>query len=656
MKKLGVFVCHCGRNISGTVNIDEVVKEIGKYPGVVHCEDYKYVCSEPGQSLIKQRITEKELDAVVVACCSPTLHEDAFRKAAESAGINRYLLEIANIREQCSWVHTDPKEATAKAISIIKTIIEKTKLDEALCPKAISVTPRALVIGGGIAGIQAALDIANSGYEVLLVEKGPSIGGHMAQLSETFPTLDCSQCILTPKMVEVAQNDNINLYAYSEVEDISGSVGNFKVRIRRKASYVDAVKCTGCGVCSEKCPVNVASEFDEGLGKRKAIYTPFPQAIPNRPVIDTEHCLYFQKDGKCGACRVNCPIEAVDFEQQDKVIEEQVGAIIVATGYELYPEEKIIEYGAGKYEDVVTGLQFERLLSASGPTEGEIKRPSDGKVPERIAFISCVGSRDPEHHLPYCSKVCCMYMAKHALLYKEHVPEGEAIIFSIDVRTSSKDYEEFFTRAKDEGNVIYIRGKPSRIIKNEDKLMVWAINTVTGRQVRVGCDMVVLSMAIVPSRDAFDLARKLRIQTNEHGFFSEAHPKLRPVESLVRGFFLAGCSQAPKDIPDSVAQASAAAAKVLELFSKKELLTEPMVAWVDEDRCATCMLCIEACPYDARELDEEKKAVIVNEALCQGCGSCVVTCPTGATEQRNLADKQLSRMVEVIFDEQAKTD
>ena len=664
MKKIGVFVCHCGKNIAGTVDVDKVVEEIGRCEGVEHCEDYKYMCSDPGQALIKKVIEEKGLDGVVVAACSPSLHEATFRKTAEAAGLNSYLAEIANIREQCSWVHTDTETATAKAIGIIRTIVEKVKLNEVLSPARIPVTPRALVIGGGIAGIQAALDIANSGYEVILVEKTPSVGGHMAQLSETFPTLDCSQCILTPKMVEISQNENVKLLTYSEIEEITGSVGRFVVRIRKKASCVDNAKCTGCGVCIEKCPVKVVSEFDEGLSERKAIYTPFPQAVPNRPVIDRANCLYFTKDGKCGACKVNCTLEAIDYEQEDEIVEEEVGAVVVATGYDLYPLEKITEYGAGRIPDVVTGLQFERLLSASGPTGGEVRRPSDGEVPKRVAFISCAGSRDPEHYMPYCSKVCCMYLAKHALLYREHVPDGEAVIFTIDVRTSGKSYEEFYARAKQEENVLYIRGKPSRILPGDleagedgkagDRAArgatVWCTNTLTGRQVRLDCDMAVLATPIAPSHAASLLARQLRVHTNEHGFFSEAHPKLRPVESLAPGFFIAGCAQGPKDIPETVSQASAASSKVLEMFSRKELLVEPLIAWVDEDLCSGCRFCINTCPYDAREFDDENKVVRVVEALCKGCGACVAACGTGATQQRNLSDEQLTRMVEVIFD------
>ncbi len=647
MKKIGVFICHCGINIAGTVDVKKVGEEISKHPGVVYAEDYIYMCSEPGQGLIKEIVREKKLDSVIIASCSPSLHESTFRRTVESVGLNPYQLEIANIREHCSWVHPDREKATAKAINIIKTMIEKVKENESLFPVSISVTQRALVIGGGIAGIQASLDIANSGYEVILVEKSSSIGGHMIQLSETFPTLDCAQCILTPKMVEAGHHPNIKLLTYSEVEEVSGYVGNFKVKIRRKASFVDWDKCTGCGLCSEKCPTKVPSEFDEKLGKRKAIYVPFPQAVPNYPVIDKEHCLYF-KTGKCKLCEKACEIGAIKFDDEDKFVEEEVGAIVVATGYDLYPVEKIGEYGAGKYKDVVNGLQFERLLSASGPTTGKVQRPSDGKVPKRVVFISCVGSRDPEHHFPYCSKICCMYTAKHAMLYKHQVPDGEAIVFYIDIRSDGKSYEEFVQRAQEKDKVIYIRGKVSKVFKDGDELVVWGADTLTGKQVEVKCDMVVLSMAVTASKGIEDLIRKLKIQADAYGFLTEAHPKLRPVETLTAGFFLAGAAQAPKDVPDTVAQASGAASKVLEMFSHKELSHIPIVAKVDKDLCSGCGICIDLCPYTARELvtEDGNRIAKVNEVLCEGCGSCIAACPSGASQQRNLADTQILKMVE----------
>lgn len=651
--RIGVFVCDCGINIASTVDVKRVVDAIKDCPGVVHAEEYKYMCSDPGQSMIQDRIKEKNLNGVVVAACSPTLHEVTFRNTVTRAGLNSYRCEIANIREHCSWVHSDKAEATRKAIRIIKTIIEKVKLNDDLTPIAVSITKRALVIGGGIAGIQAALDTANAGYEVILVEKQSSIGGHMAQLSETFPTLDCSQCILTPKMVETGHHPNIKLYNYSEIEEVSGYVGNFKAKIRLKASYVDWEKCTGCGMCTEKCPTKVPSEFEVGLDKRKAIYVPFPQAVPNKPVIDRPHCLYF-KTGKCKICEKVCDVGAIKFDEEDKVIEEEVGAIVVAIGYELYGIENIGEYGAGKYKDVIDGLKFERLLSASGPTGGEVRRPSDGKVPQRVAFVSCVGSRDPELHKPYCSKVCCMYLTKHAMLYKHRVPDGESIVFYIDIRSDGKGYEEFTQRAQEEDHVTYIRDKVSKIYENNGKLVLMAADTLSGKPLEVTCDLVVLGMAIVPSPGVDELVKKLKIQVDANRFLTEAHPKLRPVETLTPGIFLAGCAQAPRDIPDTVAQASGAASKVLEMFGQKELHHDPMVATVDEDLCSGCGLCISLCPYDARELEvkDEKRTATVNEVKCEGCGCCVVGCPSGASQQRNVKDNQLLRMVEVAISDE----
>jgi heterodisulfide reductase subunit A len=648
MKKIGVFVCWCGSNIAETVDVDEVVKAISKLPGVVHAEHHEYMCSDPGQELIKRAIKEKDLDAIVVAACSPTLHEMTFRRTAEVAGLNPYQCEIANIREQCSWVHKDKRVATPKAIKIIKGAVEKVRLNESLSPLGVPITRRALIIGGGISGIQAALDIANGGYEVVLVERNPSIGGHMAQLSETFPTLDCAQCILTPRMVEVRQHPRIKLLTYSEVEEVKGHVGEFKVKVRRKAAYVDWEKCTGCGLCMQKCPVKVSSEFDRGMGQRKAIYTPFPQAVPNKPVIDRENCLYF-KTGKCKICEKVCPVGAIDYEQGDAHLEEEVGAVIVATGYDLYPKEKIGEFGYGKYKDVIDGLAFERLLSATGPTGGEIRRPSDGRVPREIVFIQCAGSRETEEGVPYCSKICCMYTAKHAMLYKHRVPDGQAYVFYIDIRAGGKGYEEFVQRGIEEDKVLYLRGKVSKVFQEGDKIMVWGADTLTGEKVEIAADLVVLAPAMLPNGGAKELAKKLRIASDEYGFLKEAHPKLRPVESPTLGFYLAGCAQAPCDIPEAISQASGAASKVLDLFSGKELLREPTIASVDEDLCGGCGFCVAACPFEALELDPEGKTVKLTEALCEGCGACVASCPSGAIQLKNLRDRQILEMVKAIM-------
>ncbi|HYW68568.1 MAG TPA: CoB--CoM heterodisulfide reductase iron-sulfur subunit A family protein, partial [bacterium] len=414
--------------------------------------------------------------------------------------------------------------------------------------------------------------------------------------------------------------------------------------------YVNRDVCTGCGLCSEKCPAKAPSEFDEGLAERPVIYTPFPQAVPNKPVLDAEHCTYFLKDGKCGVCAKVCPLDCIDYEQKDEIVEEEVGAIVVATGYDLYPIENMGEYGGGKYPDVVTSLQFERMLSASGPTGGEVRRPSDNEVPKEVVFLTCCGSRDPESHLPYCSKVCCMYLTKHAMLYKHNVHEGQAYVFYMDVRTGGKGYEEFYTRAAEEDDVLYIRGKVSKIFEEDGKVMVWGVDTLSGKKIEIAADMAVLGLATVPNKAAGELANMLKLHQNEWGFLSEAHPKLRPVESLAPGFYIAGSAQGPKDIPESVAQASGAASKVAALFAETEYHREPIIACIDEDTCAGCKVCVSVCPYDAAEFDEKDKVARIKEAICEGCGACIAACPSGSASQKNLTDEQLYKMVSAALE------
>ena len=643
--RIGVFVCHCGKNIAGTVDVAKVAEAASRFPGVVYATHYEYMCSDPGQALIQRAIKEHRLNGVVVAACSPTMHEETFRRAASAAGLNPYLVEIANIREQVSWVHEGPK-TTEKAIRVARTMVEKVRANQPLTPAEIGVTRRALVVGGGIAGIQAALDIANAGFEVLLVEKSPSIGGHMAQLSETFPTLDCSQCILTPKMVEVSRHPKIRLLTYSEVVEVSGFVGNYRVRIRKKPTYVNPEKCNLCGECAKVCPVRVPNEFDRSLSTRAAIYIPFPQAIPSTYTLDERNCLGIVPL-RCGKCAEVCEAKAIDFDMHEEILEEEVGAIVLATGYELYPKEAMAEYGYGTIPDVIDGLEFERLLSASGPTRGEIRRPSDGKIPKEVVFIQCSGSRDPEHHKPYCSKICCMYTAKHALLYRHSVPDGKAYVFYIDIRAGGKDYEEFVNRAMEEERILYIRGKVAKVFREGDKVVVWGVDTLTGKRVEVRADLVVLAQAIVPSPGTEELARKLRIACGAEGFLREAHPKLRPLEALTAGVFLAGAAQGPKDIPEAVAQASGAAAKVVALLSQPKLEHAPEVAEVQEDLCSGCGICAPQCPYGAITVDE---VAHVNEILCEGCGTCVAACPSGALTFRNVGDEQILRMVRAALE------
>ena len=657
MSKIGVFICHCGENIGATVDCAKVAEAAASMEGVAFATDYKYMCSDPGQTLIKNAIREHRLDGVVVGACSPRMHEPTFRKACAEAGLNPYLCEIANLREHCSWVHPKGDDTTEKAIEIVHGLVEKVRRNSPLTPIHVPITKKALVIGGGIAGIQAALDIANCGHKVILVEKEPSIGGHMSQLSETFPTLDCSQCILTPRMVEVAQHPNITLYTYAELDSLSGFIGNFEAKIRLKAKSIDESLCTGCGLCTTKCPQKkIPSEFNAGLGRRTAIYVPFPQAVPNKPVIDKEHCTHY-RTGKCGVCEKVCPTHAIRFGQEDRIITEQVGAVVVTTGFNVLGTDFFPEYGYWRYADVITGLQFERLASASGPTLGEIRRPSDGKVPEKVVFIACCGSRDPAKGIPYCSKICCMYTAKHAMLYQHKVHGGESYVFYMDIRAGGKNYEE--------DHVNYVRGCVARIYEKEGKLIVKGVDTLLGATpVEIEADMVVLATAGVSNQGSEELAQKLHISYDPYKFFAEAHPKLRPVETNTAGIFVAGACQAPKDIPETVATASGAAAKVAALFSQPDLVREPLVAVVNRSAppvfstCVGCFMCQTACPYQAIEREEIKdrsgkviKVVAkVNPGLCQGCGTCVAFCRSKSIDLQGFSNQQMFAEVEALLE------
>lgn len=659
MQRIGVFVCWCGTNIAGTVDIDQVKQAAEKIPSVVNVQDYQYMCSEVGQNLIKNAIKEQKLDRVVIASCSPRMHEATFRKAAKSAGLNPYLVEIANIREQCSWVHKNKEEATEKAIALVRAAVAKATLNTELVPGEIGVEPRALVIGGGIAGIQTALDIAEAGYKVDIIEKTPSIGGKMAQIDKTFPTLDCSACILTPKMVDASTHPNINLYTYSEVEAVQGYVGNFEVTIKQKARSVNADKCTGCGICTDKCPSKKAeSEFDEGLRKRGAIYIPFPQAVPNVPVIDRDECLKF-KTGKCGLCERVCPSGAIEFNQEDTLLTQKYGAIVVATGYDLINLDKFGEYPYTEHPDVITSLEFERLTSAAGPTAGKFLRPSNGNKPKKVVFVQCVGSRDKSSRgKTYCSKICCMYTAKHAMLIKEKYPDIEVYVFYIDVRTPGKNFDEFQRRAVEEYGVNYIKGMVGKVFPEGDKLQVHGVDALASETLIIDADMVVLAAATKAKDDAQELGRKLSISTDANNFFTEAHPKLRPVETHSAGIYLAGACQGPKDIPETVAQSSAAAAKAIGLLNKGKLVNNPCVSQVDEQICSGCLACTKMCPYEAIssqviEVKEQGKIVKktvahVNEALCQGCGGCTVTCRAGAIDLKGFMNRQILAEVDAI--------
>ena len=646
MQKIGVFVCHCGTNIAGVVDVNEVAKNAALKYGVVCTAEYPYMCSKAGQTMIQNAIKEHSLTGIVVSACSPRMHEITFRKAVNETNVNPYMVEMANIREQCSWVHKDKETATKKACSLTAAAIAKVHKNAPLYPGTSPVTKRALVIGGGIAGISVALDIADAGYAVDIVEKTPSIGGKMAQLDKTFPTLDCAACILTPKMVDAASHENINIHTYSEIEGVEGFVGDFTVTIRKKARSVDMEKCTGCGICYEKCPAKKApSEFEEGLINRKAIYIPFAQAIPNVPVIDRNQCIKF-KTGKCGLCEKVCAPGAIDFKQEDELISRKYGAIIIAAGFEPVKLDKFGEYDVCS-PNVITSLEFERITNAAGPTGGELIRLSDKRKPKSITFIQCVGSRDStKRGKQYCSKICCMYTAKHAMLVKDKYPDIDVNVFYIDVRTPGKNFDEFYRRAAEEYGVNYIKGQVGKVIDLGDRLLIQGSDMLDNRQINAETDLVVLAAAIEPLKSTRSIASMLTASIDTNGFMSESHPKLKPVESPTAGVFMAGMCQGPKDIPETVAQAGAAAAKVIGLLAKDELATNPCVAVVDEEYCNGCSCCEKACPYGAISYPERVAAV--NAALCQGCGGCAVTCPSGAMDLLGFSNRQILAEVDAV--------
>lgn len=662
MQRIGVFVCWCGSNIAATVDVQKVSELLRNEPGVVISENYQYMCSQAGQDMIKNAIHEHGLTGIVICSCSPRMHEATFRKTAAAAGINPYMVEIANVREQCSWVHKDIADATEKAVILGRAAIAKVNLNAPLVPGETPVTKRALVIGGGIAGIQTALDIADAGFEVDIVETKPTIGGKMAQLDKTFPTLDCAACILTPKMVDAGQNERIRIFSYSEVCEVHGFVGNFSVKIKKRARYVDETKCTGCGLCTEKCPQKgIPNEFNLGMDTRRAIYIPFAQAVPKVATIDPMHCNML-KNGKCGVCAKLCSVGAIDYKQQDEFIEERYGAIVAATGFNPIPMDKFDEFAYSQSKDVVTSLELERLMNAAGPTGGTLLRPSDGKHPHTIVFVQCVGSRcsaDAGKGKEYCSKICCMYTAKHAMLIREKYPDTEVFVFYIDVRTPGKLFDEFYRRAVEEYGVHYIKGMVGKVSPEGDKLMVQASDLIDNKQLHIAADMVVLAAAIEPDKSARPLATMLTASMDTNDFFTEAHPKLRPVESPTAGIFLSGACQGPKDIPETVAQAGAAASKVIGLLSKDKLVGNPCVAHSDENMCTGCSLCERVCPYGAityidKELKmpdrtvQKRRIALVNDAVCQGCGACTVACPSGAMDLLGFSVQQIMAEVDAI--------
>ncbi|MBM4424552.1 MAG: CoB--CoM heterodisulfide reductase iron-sulfur subunit A family protein [Chloroflexi bacterium] len=654
-EKIGVYVCHCGTNIAGTVDVAEVrdwAEKRLKGRGVVVARDYKFMCSSLGQELIEKDIKENELTRVVVAACSPHLHEQTFRTACKRGGLNPYLCELVSIREQVSWVHTDQEAATDKAKAVLSGGVERVQHHEPLEPLRVPIHPATLVVGGGIAGIQTALEIADAGKHVYLVERDPSIGGHMAQFDKTFPTLDCSACILTPKMVSAGTHPNITLLTWSEVEKVDGYVGNFVVTIRKKARCVNTELCTGCGICQEKCPKKVIDEiYEAGLGYRKAVYTPFPQAVPKYPVIDKPNCTYFLK-GTCKACEKFCPTSAIDFNQEDELITVEVGNIVLATGYDLFDPRRIPHYGYGRLANVFTSLEFERLTNAAGPTNGSIVLRDGKTTPKAVGIVHCVGSRDRNYN-NYCSAICCMQSLKFAHLVKERT--GATVYnFYIDMRTAAKAYDEFYQRVLEEGT-LFVRGRvaevtdAARLPSEEGKLIIQVEDTLAGKQRRIPVDMVILSAGLQPRFDAKATAKLFGISCSADSWFIEKHPKLDPVATMTEGVFIAGCCAGPKDIPNSVAQGAAAAARVLAHIDEGEIMLEPVRATVIAEKCSGCRICNNLCPFNAILFHEDRMVSEVNAALCQGCGTCVAACPAGAITGTGFSNEQILSQIEGLL-------
>ncbi len=644
--KVGVYVCHCGKNIAGKVDVKRVAREMKKDSRVSISRHFFFMCSSEGQELIARDIRAGRVNRVVVAACSPKLHEPLFRRVVSEAGLNPGYFEQANIRELVSWSTEDPEEATEKAIRYTRAAVNKVVSAEPIEVEEMPVVGEALVIGGGVAGLSAALDLAEKGIRVHLVEKKPTVGGLMALFDRVFPTGDCSLCILTPMMAEAEASPMITIHTTSEVVEVSGSVGNFKVKIRKNPRYVDPEKCVACNTCSEACPVEVPNEWDAFLGKRKAVYIPFPQSVPRAYVVDRASCLFF-KDGSCRKCEEVCPTKAINLEEKPREEELNVGAIIVATGVREYDASNLKNYGYGKLQDVVTQFGFERLINVTGPTGGELRRPSDGRVPKRIVFIQCAGSRDVNNN-PYCSNVCCMVTLKQAEIVKSEVPGSEVYVCYIDVRTPKKSFEEMYSRVREEG-VKFIRGKPGEVRRDGDELVVEVFDSTLGEKLELRADMVVLAAGLSPSEGTLAVRDVLNVGTDPYGFLQELHPKLKPVQTSRPGIFICGGAQGPKDIPDSVTQAKAAASEVATLLMRGKVELTGERAYVMEELCVGCGACVDECPFSAIEIVGGKAKVA--PAACTRCGICQAACPTGAITRKVYSHEEIMNQIDGLLEE-----
>ena len=641
---MGVFVCHCGTNIAGTVDCKAVTESSLDIPGVVVSRDNVYTCSEPGQNEIVEEIRKHNLTKVVIASCSPKMHERTFRKTLEKAGLNPYLLEVVNLREQCSWVHKDKAAATRKAKALVRGGVQRAINLEPLHPTEMALSKDALVIGGGIAGISAALQLANSGYKVHLVEREASIGGRMAQLSKTFPTLDCAPCILSPRMVEAGAHPKVELLTRSEVIRVTGTPGNYEVSVRVSPRGVDPSKCTGCAKCEKVCKVIVPNEFEEGLYERKAIHKPFPQAVPASHVIDFESC------DDCGRCEKVCAAKAINFDEEEKVVDVNVGAIVIATGFDVFDVNALREYDFS-LPDVITGTQMERLMINECGAGMVLKRKADGKRVKKVAFVLCAGSRTRKVGMPYCSKICCNYATKQAVILRKTFPYMQVYVYYIDMRTAGRGFEEFYARAQEEFGVRFINGKVASIQAGKSGVLLRAEDVPLGEVIENEYDLVVLCAAMVPSRGTEELAKTLKVPLGEDGFISEKHPKLDPVSTHRSGIFAAGAIMGPKDVRDSVVDGRGTASHVMEFLGAGKMLLDPVKAQVvDGSRCTKCMACEAVCPVRAISVDQMP---IIDQIACIGCGACVSECPVDVFDLAHYTDRQLKAEIEGVLSEES---
>jgi heterodisulfide reductase subunit A len=656
--RIGVYVCHCGTNIAGIVDVKAVAEYAAGLPGVVVSREYKYLCSDPGQELIQHDIRDHRLDRIIVASCSPLLHEHTFRGATAQGGLNPYFLQMVNLRENVSWVNDERGPATEKGKDLVRAAVYRVIHHKALQRKTVPINPSVLVVGGGIAGIHAALTLANAGKKVYLVEREPTIGGHMAMFDKTFPTLDCAACILTPKMSAVKTHPNITLWTYSEVVGVDGFVGSYRITVKRKPRYIKEDLCVGCLECIAACihkEARFPDAFNQGLNKRKPVYIPFPQATPQLVLFDPEACIQL-KSGRCKqSCAEACDRKAIDFRQIAEIENIEVGSIILATGVQAFDASRVPYYGYGIYPNVYTSLEVERLINAAGPTGGEVIL-RDGRKPRAVGIIHCVGSRDEKTNR-WCSRVCCMYSLKLAHLLKEHT-DATLYSFYIDMRTPGKGYEEFYDKLLKEG-VHFIRGRVaevtdwSRSPEEEGRLVVRVEDTLVGTVRRIPLDMVILAVGLEPRADSQEIRRLFNISCSTEGFFLERHPKLAPVNTFTDGIFIAGGCQGPRDIPDAVAQAGAAAAEALALIDAGHVEMEPNTAFIAEAECSGCKSCISLCPYSAITFLADKKKATITEALCKGCGTCVAACPSGSIRQNLFEDEEIFSEIHGLFAQDA---